>query len=42
MRLDVNYAPEVEVEEYFIHATESSKVKLVCLVHAQPHATIHW
>ena len=21
---------------------ESSKVELVCLVHAQPHATIHW
>lgn len=42
IRLDVNYAPEVEVEEYFIHARESSKVELVCLVHAQPKATIHW
>ena len=38
----MNYSPEVEVEEYFIHARESSKVELVCIVHAHPHATIHW
>lgn len=42
IRLDVEYAPEVEVEEYFIHATENNQVELVCLVHAQPHATILW
>jgi len=42
IRLDVEYAPEVEVEEYFIHAMENNKVELVCLVHAQPHATIQW
>ena len=27
---------------YFLNFRESSKVELVCLVHAQPHATIHW
>jgi len=42
IRLDVEYQPEVEVEEVFIHAMENNKVELVCLVHAQPHATINW
>ena len=42
IRLDVEYAPEVEVEEVFIHAMSNNKVELVCLVHAQPHATIQW
>ena len=27
---------------YFLNFRESSKVELVCLVHAQPKATIHW
>jgi len=42
IRLDVEYKPEVDVEELFIHAMENNKVELVCLVHAQPHATIQW
>ena len=40
--LDVEYSPEVEVEEYFIHATEQNQVELVCLVHAHPQATVQW
>merc|ERR1712223_289248 len=42
IHLDVEYKPEVDVEELFIHAMENNKVELVCLVHAQPHATIQW
>ena len=42
IHLDVEFSPEVEVEEYFIHATEKKQVELVCLVHAHPQATVQW
>ncbi len=42
IQLDVEFAPEVEVEEVFIHAIEQNQVELVCLVHAQPQATVKW
>ena len=42
IHLDVEFSPEVEVEEYFIHATETNQVELVCLVHAHPQATVQW
>ena len=42
IHVTVGYVPEVEVEEYFIHAAESQKVELVCSVHAEPHATVKW
>ena len=42
IHLDVEFSPEVEVEEYFIHATEKNQVELVCLVHAHPQATVQW
>ena len=29
IHVEVEYSPEVEVEEYFIHATETNKVELV-------------
>ena len=38
----MEFAPEVEVEEYFIHATENNNVELVCLVHAHPQAIVQW
>lgn len=40
--VDVEYVPEVEVEEVFIHAEAGNRVELVCRVHAQPSATVHW
>jgi len=42
IHVEVEYSPEVEVEEYFIHATETNKVELVCNVHAHPQATVVW
>ena len=42
IHVEVEYSPEVVVEEYFIHATETKKVELVCNVHAHPKATVQW
>ncbi len=42
IEVDVEYAPEVEVEEVFIHAAAGNKVELVCLVHAEPSPTVQW
>jgi hypothetical protein len=42
IHLDVDYSPEIEVEEVFIHAKEANEVELVCLVHAHPQATVQW
>ena len=42
IHVDVEYIPEVEVEEYFIHATAANKAELVCNVHAHPMATVSW
>eukprot|EP00096_Caligus_rogercresseyi_P011427 TRINITY_DN4490_c0_g1_i3.p1 TRINITY_DN4490_c0_g1~~TRINITY_DN4490_c0_g1_i3.p1 ORF type:complete len:490 (-),score=111.68 TRINITY_DN4490_c0_g1_i3:1234-2703(-) len=38
----VKYAPEIEVEEIFIHAKTGKEVELVCNIHAHPIAIIKW
>jgi len=41
--VDVNYAPEIEITEMFIHSqTGQDKVELICNVHAHPAPSVIW
>jgi len=41
--VDVNYVPEIEITEMFIHSqTGQDKVELICNVHAHPAPTVIW
>jgi len=40
--LDVEYAPEVEATEIFVHAATGNSVELVCNVHAHPTPIVKW
>ena len=42
IEVDIEYAPEVEVEELFIHATTGNAIELVCNVHAHPTPVVKW
>jgi len=38
----VEYEPEIEVEELFIHSQTGDQAELVCNVHAEPTPTVVW
>jgi len=38
----VEYAPEMEVTEVFVHTKTGDKAEMVCLVHAYPPPTVIW
>ena len=38
----VEYAPEMEVTEVFVHTKTGDKAEMVCLVHAYPPPTVVW
>ncbi|CAB4065498.1 unnamed protein product [Lepeophtheirus salmonis] len=38
----VEYAPEIEVEEIFIHAKTGKEVELICNIHSHPIAIVKW
>ncbi|KAI8043994.1 hypothetical protein M5D96_000142 [Drosophila gunungcola] len=40
MRLDVLYPPDIQVEKSWIHSGEGFEAKLVCIVYADPVATL--
>lgn len=41
--VDVNYGPEIEITEMFIHSqTGQDKVELICNVHAHPAPSVIW
>ncbi|XP_017052573.1 neurotrimin [Drosophila ficusphila] len=42
MRLDVLYPPDIQVEKSWIHSGEGFEAKLVCIVYADPVATVSW
>jgi len=42
IEVEVEFAPEVQVEELFIHATAGNAIELVCHVKAQPNAIVKW
>jgi len=42
VRMEVHYAPEIEVEESVIHTSLGSEEELVCQVSALPLATVSW
>ncbi|XP_033165513.1 MAM domain-containing glycosylphosphatidylinositol anchor protein 1 isoform X1 [Drosophila mauritiana] len=42
MRLDVLYPPDIQVEKSWIHSGEGFEAKLVCIVFADPVATVSW
>lgn len=42
MRLDVLYPPDIQVEKSWIHSGEGYEAKLVCIVFADPVATVSW
>ncbi|XP_059095323.1 lachesin-like isoform X2 [Tigriopus californicus] len=42
IEVEVEYQPDVEVEEVFIHASTGNQVELVCLVHAHPKPLVKW
>lgn len=42
IHVDVDYLPEVEAEEIFVHASTGNNVELVCNVHAHPKPTVKW
>ncbi|KAK7872442.1 hypothetical protein R5R35_014242 [Gryllus longicercus] len=42
VRLDVLYAPEIEVERSWVHSGEGYEAQLVCIVHGQPPPELMW
>ncbi|KAL9897501.1 klingon isoform 2-T6 [Glossina fuscipes fuscipes] len=42
IRLDVLYPPDIQVEKSWIHSGEGFEAKLVCIVYADPVATVSW
>ena len=42
IEVQVDYAPEIETQEVYIHAQTGNEVELVCNVHAHPSAVIKW
>jgi len=42
IEVNVEFQPEVEVEEVFIHATQGNAIELVCVVHAHPKPVVKW
>ena len=40
IEVNVEFQPEVEVEEVFIHATQGNAIELVCVVHAHPKPVV--
>ncbi|KAI8130024.1 Protein CEPU-1 [Lucilia cuprina] len=42
IRLDVLYPPDIQVEKSWIHSGEGFEAKLVCIVYADPIATVSW
>ncbi|CAB3368811.1 Hypothetical predicted protein [Cloeon dipterum] len=40
--LNVLYPPEIEVERSWVHSGEGYEAQLVCIVHAEPPATVQW
>jgi len=42
IELEVEYAPEVEAQEIFVHAKSGNNVELVCNVHAHPTPIVKW
>ncbi|XP_065202669.1 limbic system-associated membrane protein-like isoform X2 [Planococcus citri] len=40
--LVVHYPPEIEVEKDWVHTGEGREAELVCIVHAEPPAEVHW
>lgn len=42
IKVVIEYEPEIEVEEVFIHSQTGDSVELVCNVHAVPKPTVVW
>ena len=42
VKVIVEYAPEMEVTEVFVHTKTGDKAEMVCLVHAYPPPTVIW
>ncbi|XP_075146285.1 klingon [Haematobia irritans] len=42
IRLDVLYPPDIQVEKSWIHSGEGFEAKLVCIVYADPIASVSW
>lgn len=42
IEVSVEFEPEVEVEEVFIHATQGNAIELVCVVNANPKPIVKW
>jgi len=42
VRLEVQYAPEIDVEDVVIETKYGEEEEIVCTIHASPHATLTW
>ena len=38
----IEYKPEIELEEVFVHTVTGNKVEIVCKVVGSPHPTVEW
>ena len=42
VEVNVEYSPEMEVGEVFVHTKTGDKAEIVCVVHAFPPPTVNW
>eukprot|EP00092_Neocalanus_flemingeri_P087809 GFUD01110874.1.p1 GENE.GFUD01110874.1~~GFUD01110874.1.p1 ORF type:complete len:497 (+),score=131.98 GFUD01110874.1:127-1617(+) len=40
--VNIEYKPEIELEEVFVHTQNGNKVEIVCTVHGSPPPTVEW
>jgi len=40
--VNIEYKPEIELEEVFVHTVTGNKVEIVCKVVGSPHPTVEW